>query len=92
MNEFTLEVCQREIEYSRQRAERFRNCAKKYNHDDSFWHIYSDLASIFEGYERKYEMILEIENLLESYSNKIQQQEATSSTSKTRKLTLCETY
>lgn len=86
MNEFTLEVCQREIEYSKQGTERFRNCAKKYNCDDSFWHIYSDLASIFEGYERSFEMILKVEELEESLRQKgLLEKQVTSRRSRKRK-------
>lgn len=64
MNEITLKFCQRMIEYSKQAGERFRNCAKKYNCDNNFRHIYSSTAQIFENYEEVFELILEVEESL----------------------------
>lgn len=63
MKEFTLEVIRRQIEFSKGGVDQFRECARRNWSDESFRHIYLDLASIFEGYEMAFELILLLERV-----------------------------
>jgi hypothetical protein len=51
MNELSLEVIRRNVEFSRAATEHIRSCSMKFSRGKSFWSIYSDLAYIFEKYE-----------------------------------------
>ncbi len=65
MNEFTLEVIRRYIDYSRQASREIRDCSMRFSRDDSFGSIYNSLANIFEHYVESYELILTSERLTE---------------------------
>lgn len=54
------------IEFSRTAGNCMRNSATKFRPSDNFWHIYTDLAYIYEGYARSYERILMSEGLADA--------------------------
>lgn len=61
MKEASIEVAKTNIEFSRQGISRFRECAAMYPECDSFHSIYSNLASIYDGYQLSFELILLLE-------------------------------
>jgi hypothetical protein len=66
MNELSLEVIRRNVEFSRAAAERMRSCSMKFSRGESFWSIYSVVAYIFEKYEWSFELILNSERQTEA--------------------------
>ena len=65
MKESSLKVVVGEIEYSIRASKRFRECSRRFVESDSFWHIYNDLADIFEGYGMAFLFVLLDEGVLE---------------------------
>jgi len=63
LKEHSIEIARKNIEFSRQGVKRFRECAYRYPEGDSFRSIYSDSASIYEGYQLSFEMILLLEGV-----------------------------
>jgi hypothetical protein len=69
LNEFTLEVIRRQIEFSRMASQMMRESSYKFSRDDSFWSIYNGLVNIFQSYGESYLVILESEKRTEIINN-----------------------
>lgn len=66
MKKSSLRVVVREIVYAARISRRMRSCATKYPDYDNFHHIYSDLASIFEGFGTSFLSVLLFEGDFEA--------------------------
>ena len=66
LKESSLKVVVREIVYAAESSKRMRSCATKYPEYDNFHHIYSDLASIFEGFGTSFLAVLLLEGDFEA--------------------------
>jgi hypothetical protein len=79
LKESSLKVIVGEIVYAVRVSRRFRTCATRYLEYDSFHHIYSDLADIFENFGVSFLAILLFEGDFEVAAKRMKAGRYTSS-------------
>ena len=75
LKESSLKVVVNEIVYAAESSRRMRSCATKYPEYDSFHHIYSDLASIFESFGTSFLAVLLFEGDFEAVTDRPENKE-----------------
>jgi hypothetical protein len=65
LKESSLKVIVDEIMNSIRASQRFKKCSMRFTESNNFWHIYNDLADIFDGYGMAFLFVLLDEGVFE---------------------------